>query len=694
MTAQLVLWGHALAALLFGAGALKQARHQPASDAMPRRLLLAAMATTALWALAVAGIGPDDVTARVAEAARTIAWLGFTLTLMRRARIAEAPVVAVHLVAMVLAALVAGVAVAEHVVALAPMTAALRDTRLVLSMMTALGALVLVHHLYRSAAASARGPVGLAALALATMWAADLALFVAAYAGGGEAAALEAMRGGAMVAAALMVAMAVERGADWRLAVSRTATMRTLAVVAVALYAGVTAALTGMAGELAGGWARIVQTAIVVGATTALFTLASTPWLRAWTKVKVAKHLFSHRYDYRAEWQRFTDTLGRPGSAAASLAQRVVKAVADLTDSPAGLLLVPDGNGLGVGAGWRWQDGPGHEGDAADEATQPGGAALVGLLAGAGRIVELDPVRAGRTAQVEAAAIPAWMCARADAWVIVPLVHLDQFMGAILLARPPVDRALDWEDFDLLRIAGRQAASYLAEDRAHTALADAQRFDEFNRRFAFILHDLKNMVSQLTLVARNAERHADNPAFRADMVATLRDSSERMQALLARLSQRSVSPAETQRPVALDGLIDRVVASHRAGHPVRCRIEGAPVAMVQPARLATVLGHLIQNGIEASAPDAAVTVTAAASAGGSVAIEVIDQGHGMSAAFVREQLFRPFASTKPGGFGIGAHEARQLVEEMGGALHVASREGEGSTFRLLLPAAPAMEAAA
>ena len=90
---------------------------------------------------------------------------------------------------------------------------------------------------------------------------------------------------------------------------------------------------------------------------------------------------------------------------------------------------------------------------------------------------------------------------------------------------PAVDRALDWEDFDLFaHRRARQVASYLAEERAQTALAEAQRLrSEFDRRFAFILHDIKNLVSQLSLVARNAERHADNPAFRADMIATLQD---------------------------------------------------------------------------------------------------------------------------------------------------------------------------
>ena len=66
----------------------------------------------------------------------------------------------------------------------------------------------------------------------------------------------------------------------------------------------------------------------------------------------------------------------------------------------------------------------------------------------------------------------------------------------------------------------------------------------------------------------------------------------------------------------------------------------------------------------------------------------------MSAAFIRDELFRPFASSKPAGFGIGAYEARQLAEDMGGTLDVASREGEGSRFRLTLPAAPALEHAA
>ena len=72
-------------------------------------------------------------------------------------------------------------------------------------------------------------------------------------------------------------------------------------------------------------------------------------------------------------------------------------------------------------------------------------------------------------------------------------------------------------------------------------------------------------------------------------------------------------------------------------------------------------------------------------------IAVLDWGEGMSPEFVRSGLFKPFVSTKPGGFGIGAFEARELVRAMRGRLDVESREGLGSRFVVRLPLAAAHE---
>ncbi|MBJ6120292.1 PEP-CTERM system histidine kinase PrsK [Sphingomonas sp. BT553] len=683
MTAILILWGHALAALLFGALGLAEWR-RGVTDRWSGRAFVAALALTALWALAVAGIDSRDVSTHLAEAARNIAWLCLMAASVKRARAGHVPLAALYAVVMLVTAAAGMVALLERAPFDGDMLIALAIARHMLRMMAIAGALLLLSHVAQATEAARSGARRLFVLALAVMWGLDLGVAVMAFVHPGWTGMLVVVRGPVMAAVALLLAASTTQSGAAPATVSRTVAMQLLVVAALLLYAGATALAANLAGAIAGGQARAAQTAIVFGATAALLALVSTPWLRAWMRVKVAKHLFSHRYDYRIEWQRFTATLGVPGDGAAPLGTRIVKAVADLTDSPAGLLLVADGGGLAPAAGWRWADG--------GQAMEAG---FAQHLASTGRIVSLDEARVETG---ETTMLPAWLMTDRDAWAVVPLIHGDDLAGAIVLARPPVDRSLDWEDFDLLRVAGRQAASYLAEDRAHAALADARRFDEFNRRFAFLMHDIKNVASQLTLVARNAERHADNPDFRADMVVTLRDSAARMTTLLARLGQHDGARPEATQPVDAVALVRRIAANWRAKHRIDVVGEGPAIVVAQPGRLEQALCHLVQNAVEASAAGAAVTIAVQRDDRGGVAIEVIDTGCGMAPGFVRDQLFRPFASSKPDGFGIGAYEARQLVRAMGGEMDVESREEEGTRFRIRLPiagdAAAAMEQAA
>lgn len=679
MAATIILWSHALAALLFAVLALSQVRDRAMN--LPRTAFLAALGVTALWALAVAGIGSADATTKVAESVRNIAWLGFMFALLRRDPGVRRDRAVATVYGVVVAVGIAGAVLALIQASIDPATAAgIAATRILLRIMVSLGALVLIQHLYSVVAPGARGGIRMAMVALAAMWLSDLTLYTATYLSGQWPQPLLAARGLVMVAIVPVLAIAVHRNGDWTLKLSRTVTWQSLSLFALMLY-GVATVLTISALDSFGGeYARLAQTAFVFGSAAALLTLLSSPTIKAWLRVMVAKHLFHHRYDYRAEWTRFTETLGTPGEGAAPLDERIVKAVADVTDSPAGLLLVANGGTLLLGAHWNW--------DAAHPVSIAG-EPLADYLASGARIVELDSVRSGHAAPAELTAVPQWMLDDSSAWAVVPLVHLNQLIGAILLARPPIDRRLDWEDFDLLRIAGRQVASYLAEARAHEELADARRFDEFNRRFAFIMHDVKNLVSQLTLVARNAERHADNPDFRADMIATLQDSAGRMNDLLARLSQHNSGRADDPHPVELMPIAERVARRRGGSHPVAVTGLRDAVAMADPARLEQALGHLIQNAIEASATGEPVSVVV-----GRSSIEVIDTGSGMSASFVRDRLFRPFVSTKDGGFGIGAFEARQVIEAMHGKLELVSREGEGTRFTIVLAETNRMEQAA
>jgi putative PEP-CTERM system histidine kinase len=674
-------WGHAVAASLFGAMAIWLA--QRSAREREGRLLILATFLTAVWALAIAMGGREALVGQIAEHGRNAAWLGFMYALWRQGQGTKG-LFSVALLYGVLSATI-GLGIAVDVLPIwlvgAPrLLDAAYLASMVLHMVVAVGALVLVHNLYTAATPDARAAIRLHMVGLAAMWVYDLNLYTVSYLAKGWSYELFELRGIAAVLIAPIFGLGAQRTKKWAVQLSRTVTFQSLSLIAIGSYLAIMVVVTSALELIGGEFVRAGQVAFVFGASVAALVLLPSKTFRAWFRVKVSKHLFQHRYDYRSEWLRFTDTLGRPGEGAEPLEVRVIQAVADITESPGGLLLVPDPTGILVAkARWNWQlvDPPAFGASAADAS----------WFAYTGRIVELDALRSDDEVDEETAAfVPQWMVAEPLAWVIVPLVHFERLAGLLLLERPPIDRTLDWEDFDLLRVVGRHVASYLAEAQGQEALSDVRRFDEFNRRFAFIVHDVKNLVSQLTLVTRNAERHADNPEFRADMIATLQNSTARMNDLLARLSQHNKGRAEEPRPVAVGALVEGVAASKRALHPVVIAGDVGQMVLADPPRLEQALSHLVQNAIDASPPTEPVTIEIDTRCG-DVCISVCDRGCGMSPAFIRDGLFKPFSSTKEGGFGVGAFEARVLISAMGGRIEVSSREGEGSHFKVILPIA-------
>ncbi|WP_380876432.1 histidine kinase [Sphingomonas sp. DBB INV C78] len=677
MTDAIGVWSHVVAAVLFAALALWQV--QGPRGGMQRRTLTLAFAMTAGWATAVVFAGPGDLAARIGETARNLAWLGFMFGLLR-----QGAGVANRSTITALYGVLAGVGLAQVGVDFLAnrftshdpdAVEALFFAILLLRMTFAVGALVLVHNLYTAATPDARWGIRLPMIALASMWTYDLNLYTVAYLGHGWPISLYAGRGVIMLLLAPLFALASRRNTRWKMRISRTVTFQSLSLMAIGFYL-IAMVIVARAIELIGGdYAQLAQVTAVFGMSIAALVFLPAGRISAWLKVKVAKHLFQHRYDYRVEWMRFTDTIGRPDEGADPLDVRVIQAIADIMEAPGGLLLVPDGGaGLALAAQWNWP--------AAEVPAVAADSAFVRAVQATGRILEFDTIRNGDAD--ETSVTPEWILAQQRAWAGVPLIHFDQLVGLVLLARPRVDRGLDWEDFDLLRVAGRQVASYLAEARGQEALNEARRFDEFNRRFAFIMHDIKNLVSQLSLLTRNAERHADNPDFRADMIATLRNSTAKMNDLLARLSQHHTGRAAEPRPVALKPIAEAVASGRAQQHIVRVEGAGDIIAAADPPRLEQALGHIVQNAIDVSPQGEPVWVHIERR-GLEAVITVVDRGEGMSAEFIRTRLYRPFASTKAGGFGIGAFEARSLISAMGGRLEVESREGSGTRFSIVLP---------
>jgi putative PEP-CTERM system histidine kinase len=670
--------GHALAAILFATLAILISR-QPQRIVAPQ-VVIVALALTALWSLrhAFVGFSPlGQLTDGATETMRNAAWLAVLAAHSGagRAERRAYPKLVLFALALVLVVQLGFDLLMGEGTPVDPRLLPYFEMNWMLRAAFALGALLVLYRWPARQDDTVMGRrEGWLAAALACMWAYDFNHYLLVWLADGSMTPIAPMRGFVMAALAAMLALGLRSDGTRAFALSHSVATRIVSIGIVGLYVLVILLLVGLFSGLSEPVARIVQFALLFALAVAVLAFLPSASMRSWLRGEVSKHIFAHRYDYRSLWLRFSATMDGLEAGDSDLDARIARAIAQTVDAPAALLYL---NGEGR---FTRACAYGRPEDNEPLATLP--VALVERVAHEGMILDVaGDWRAFRDV------LPASMQKSRLAWAVAPLIHRDQIIGAILLAAPPRRKGLDWEDRDVLRVVCGEAAARLAEERHRAALAEAQRFEEFNRRFAFILHDLKNLVSQMTLLAGNARRHADNPAFREDMILTLEETSSRMNDLLHRLG-RAGKGGQGERAELLLGPWLKDLARGWAGGTRNIVIEGAldRVVRVDVEGLQRALTHLVRNAIEASPAGAIVRIVISVEPQG-VAVHVIDQGIGMSAAFVRDKLFRPFSSTKANGFGLGAHEARLLIEGMGGRLVVKSAEGEGSRFTVFLPLA-------
>jgi putative PEP-CTERM system histidine kinase len=402
-------------------------------------------------------------------------------------------------------------------------------------------------------------------------------------------------------------------------------------------------------------------------------------------RVFLSKHFLPFRYDYREEWLRLIDTLASPEQRL-PLPERAIKSVAQIVGSPAGLLWMrrlPDGP-LVCTAGWNtkmWSD-------AIVRADDPV------ILFMFERQWILDTAELARNpAMYEGLERPAWLEQFPDALLLVPLISNEALIGFMLLLQSSSAFRLTFEEIDLLRTSGRQVAAHLAQYEADQRLAEAKQFEAFNRLTAFLMHDLKNLIAQQSLVVANAARHKGNPAFFEDAIATIENSVARMSKLLQQFQSGEASGRRSRVRLAptLQEAVERCKV--RPPEPRLVEVDERLHAQVDRERLAMVAAHLIRNAQESTGSDGTVQIRAVRE-GGHAVITIEDDGCGMEPEFVRTRLFRPFDTTKGSkGMGIGAYQARTFVAESGGSLDVASQPGRGTCITIRLPVADPVEAA-
>lgn len=462
-----------------------------------------------------------------------------------------------------------------------------------------------------------------------------------------------------------------------RLAISRPMAFYTTSMTVAGSFLALMA-VGGYYVQLYGGnWGTIIQVLVLFLAILAIAIVFVSRTIRSRLNVWINKNFFRHKYDYREEWLQLINYLSRTPDVE-DFYCRSITAVASIFRSACGALWIQQGHQF-VPVSTLNMTLP--EADLTEDTNSPFCSTL--------RAQEwvFAPHSSGRHDVEMNEVLPDWIRRIPNIWLVLPLLIESDLIGFMVLTRPDQNRdaQLSWEDLDLLKNVGRQVASYLDRHLAAEVIAESRQFDTFNKLTAFIMHDLKNLIAQQALVVENAAKHKENPAFVEDAINTIENSVARMSTLLNKL--RHNEPAELRALEVHKVLVEatRKCQDHKPAPSLRLENDDL-IVNADPDQLVMTLMHLIKNAQEATPNNGFIDVTLRRE-GNNAIISIEDNGEGMNEEFIRNQLFKPFVTTKSGkGMGIGVYQAKEFVTAMGGHLSVESRPGVGSTFTLTLPA--------
>lgn len=431
--------------------------------------------------------------------------------------------------------------------------------------------------------------------------------------------------------------------------------------------------------KFGGSWGGVAQTVFIFVAATLLLLIFFSGKARSVLKVFVNKHFFNYKYDYREEWIRFSNTLSDSRDKS-SVPNKIIKAIAGLIDSPAGVLFVKDQEG-----GYSLLDSWNYSSPSCDYIS--GSSSLFDFFEQKKWIIDLDEYSKDRE-KYKGLQLPDVLKILEEPRIIIPLLNEDRIVAIVILRQPRSPRSFNWEDFDLFKIAGVQAASHLTQSLFEEELSISRQFEACSRLSTFVIHDLKNVTGQLSLIIKNAEKHRHNQQFINDVFLTVENSVEKMNHLLMQLKIGDKS-GHAER-VNIVAIIEKQINDRRISDyiPKLENSTGSAYVYADSRELGSVLGHIIQNAYDATKDGDRDIKVAIEKSSELALLTITDNGCGMDDDFIRRRLFSPFDTTKgDSGMGVGAYQAKEYINRIGGQINVESKVGTGSVFTITLPLA-------
>lgn len=547
------------------------------------------------------------------------------------------------------------------------------------ALIAALLVLVYLEQVYRNSRGAERKSLRYFCAGAGGIFIYDVFLYSEAMVSGQIGVAAWEVRGFVVAMCAPFIAVGVRHSKLWatRIFVSRKVVFYTTTLVAAGTYL-TTLGIAGYYIRIIGGtWGSVGQILFVSAGMLALLLLFFSEQLRAKVRVFITKHFFENKYDYREEWLRLIETLTASGDTL-PLKKRAIKSLAQILSSPSGRIWIKsdESSEFEGAAGWNVESSNDVVSD---------DSALIRFMRDTGWVIDANELNSHpeRYSGLKGDDLENLLD---DLAYVIPLINEAELLGFVALSRPESLTTLNYEDRDLLKTVGKQIAGFIAQEKATELLLQSRQFEAFNRLTAYIMHDLKNLISQQSLMVENARKYKDKPEFIDDAVATVESGVRRMRRVIEQLQQstrESLSERIDARKIVLEA-VSR--CSDREPVPTARLCEKHVLVMGNKERLLMALYHTIRNAQDATDSGGTIYVDLL-DGSDECRIVVTDNGKGMDAVFIKERLFRPFDSTKgTQGMGIGAYQVRETARAMGGRVDVSSEPGKGTVFSFILKA--------
>ena len=275
-----------------------------------------------------------------------------------------------------------------------------------------------------------------------------------------------------------------------------------------------------------------------------------------------------------------------------------------------------------------------------------------------------------------------------DEFLCIPLIARDDIVGEIILDNAITRTPISPSDIKLAGICGLMAGNYVYSTTLHRKLLDMEKMAAMGEMAMFVTHQIRNPIVAIGGFTDQLLQPGVPEEKRSRNLAIIRDEIRRLEDIIYQMGH--FLKVSLKEPVYFDpgpviaAVLDSPNVQARAReYALKLKLDPClPEILSDPTSFGEVLRNLLDNAFDATPAGGAIHVRGYRKSPTAFVLSVRDSGRGLTNPD-KDQLFRPFFTTKENGMGLGLPFTKRVMDMCGGKVEVRSRAGKGSIFKLI-----------